>query len=106
MVKEYSGTYTFPFKWDIVAAGFWVKYPNPFSNHVLSEDVISRYLTENNVLVTRRLLVKERNFQIPKWAGSFVNLKHVYVIEETHCDPVKKTLTCYTRNSSLTSLMV
>jgi hypothetical protein len=106
MVKEYFGTYTFPFSWEIVAAGFWVKYPNPFSKHVLSEDVISRYVTDNNVLVTKRLLVKERNFHLPKWADGFVNLRHVYVVEETHCDPVKKSLTSYTRNFSLTSMMV
>ena len=30
MVKEYTGTYTFPYTWDIVVAGFWIKYPNPF----------------------------------------------------------------------------
>ncbi len=30
MVKEYTGTYTFPYNWDIVVAGFWIKYPNPF----------------------------------------------------------------------------
>lgn len=106
MVKEYSGIYNFPFKWEEVAAGFWVKYPNPYSNHVLSEDVISRHLTDNNILVTKRLLVKERNFPVPRWAERFVTKNHVYVVEETHCDPVKKTLTSYTRNFSLTSMMV
>lgn len=106
MVKEYFGTFTFPFNWDIVVSGFWVKYPNPFSQHVLSEDVVSRYLTEDNVLVTRRLLVKERNFHIPKWAERYVTFKHVYVMEEAYCDPNTKTLTTYTRNFSSTSLMV
>jgi hypothetical protein len=106
MVKEYFGTYKFPFKWEQVAAGFWVKYPNPYSNHVLSEDVVSRYVTDDNVLVTKRLLVKERNFHTPKWAERFVTLNHVYVMEETHCDPEKKTLTSFTRNFSLTSMMV
>jgi hypothetical protein len=106
MVKEYFGTYTFPYKWETVATGFWVKYPNPFSSHVLSEDVISRHLTENNILITKRLLVKERNFNMPKWTERFGSYKHVYVVEETHCDPIQKTLTTYTRNFSLTSLMV
>ena len=107
MVKEYFGTYTFPFKWEIVAAGFWVKYPNPFSNHVVSEDVVSRYITENNVLVTKRLLVKERTFHMPKWCDSYVkNYKYVHVLEETLVDPNTKTLTTYTRNFSLNSMMV
>lgn len=90
----------------MVVAGFWMKYPNPFSKHVISEDVISRYLTEDNVLVTRKLIVKERNFHIPKWAERFVTFKHVYVIEETYCDPNKKTFTSTTRNFSSTSFMV
>lgn len=90
----------------MVTAGFWIKYPNPFSKHVLSEDTISRHLNENNVLITKRLLVKERNFQLPKWANNFISIKHVYVVEESHCDPINKTLTTYTRNFSLTSMMV
>ncbi|CAF0703902.1 unnamed protein product [Brachionus calyciflorus] len=105
MVKEYFGTFTFPFNWDIVVSGFWVKYPNPFSKHVISEDVISRTLTENNVLVSKRLLVKERNFHIPKWAEKYVTFKNVYVIEETYCDANKKTFTSFTRNFSSNSLM-
>lgn len=106
MVKEYKGTYTFPFKWDFVAAGFWVKYPNPFSNHVLSEDTVNRYLTRDNQLISKRLLVKTKNFNVPKWAEKFVvNIKHVYVLEESICDPISKTLTTYTKNSTMTSFM-
>lgn len=106
MVKEYFGTYTFPFNWDIVVSGFWVKYPNPFSKHVISEDVISRTMTDKNVLVTKRLLVKERNFPIPKWAERYVTFKNVYVIEESYCDVESKTFMSFTRNFSSNSLMV
>lgn len=106
MVKEFFVSYTFPFRWEVVASGFWVKYPNPFSKHVISEDVISRYITDTNVLITKRLLIKERNFHVPKWASSLVHFNnHVYVIEESHCDPNTKTLTTITKNSSMTSLM-
>ena len=106
MVKEYSETFSYPYKWETVVSGFWIKYPNPFSKHVLSEDVFSRHITADNVLVTKRLLVKERNFHLPKWAERFVQLNHVYVVEETICDPNKNTLTSYTKNFSMTSMMV
>lgn len=106
MVKEYFGTYTFPFNWEFVVSGFWVKYPNPYSKHVVSEDVLSRSINENNVLVTKRLLVKERNFHIPKWADKYVTFKNVFVIEESYCDVNKKTFTSFTRNFSSNSLMV
>lgn len=89
-----------------MATGFWIKYPNPFAKHVISEDVIYRTLTEDNLLVTKKLLVKERTFQIPKWAEKFVTIKRVYVIEESICDPKNHTLTSYTKNFSATSLMV
>jgi hypothetical protein len=105
MVKEYSKTYTFPYKWEHVCAGFWVKYPNPFSKHVISEDVFHREIIDDNVLVSKRLLVKERMFHIPKWAETVVPQKQVYVVEEAHCDPNKQTLTTYTRNFTLTSMM-
>ena len=106
MVNEFFGTYSFPFRWETVAAGFCFKYPNPFSKHVLSEDVISRHMNENKILITKRLLVKERNFHLPKWAYKFISVRHVYVIEESSCDPRSTTLTTFTRNFSLTSMMV
>lgn len=105
MVLEYTSNYTFPYKWDVVASCFWVKYPNPFSKHVHSEDVYSRVLTDSNVMVTKKLLVKERTFPIPKWAEKFVSIKKVFVVEESHCDRDNHTLTSYTKNMSLTSFM-
>jgi len=105
MVKEFNGTYKFPFNWNLVVSCFWVKYPNPFSKHVLSEDVFSRFITDKNVLITRKLLVKERTFHIPKWAEKFVHVSNVYVVEESHIDPAKGTLTSYTKNFSSNSLM-
>lgn len=106
MVKEFYGKYTFPFKWDTVVSCFWVKYPNPFSKHVLSEDVFSRFMTDSDVIITRKVLVKERTFHIPKWAEKFVSMKNVYVVEESHCDRRNKSLTSYTKNICGTSLMV
>lgn len=73
---------------------------------MISEDVISRYLTDDNILVTKKLLVKERTFHLPKWIEKYVTIKRVYVIEESICDPKNNTLTSYTKNFSSTSLMV
>lgn len=105
MVKEFSGSYTFPYRWDIVSACFWVKYPNPFSNHVLSEDVFSRFISDKGVLITKKLLVKKSNLHIPKWGEKFITIKNGYVVEETHVDPINQVLTSYTKNISLTSLL-
>lgn len=105
MVKEFYGNYTFPYRWDTVSSCFWVKYPNPFSKHVLSEDVFDRFVTKSNVLVTKKLLVKERTFHVPKWVEKAVTFNDVFVLEESHCDRENKTLTSYTKNISSTKLM-
>ena len=31
------------FDWDQVSATYWKKYPNPYSPHVWTEDVIERF---------------------------------------------------------------
>ena len=68
--------------------------------------MVKRYINKDNQLITKRLLVKSRTFSLPKWAEKFVQAKNVFVFEESICDPQTKTLTTYTRNSSMTSLMV
>lgn len=107
MVKEYKETFQFNYPWEQVVAGFWIKYPNPFSKHVITEDVISRNLTKDNLLISKRLIGKVKTFSVPKWTEKFIGHHKVfYVLEESICDPIKQTLITYSRNSNLTSLMV
>lgn len=35
----------FRFNWNQVTSAFWTRYPNPFSRHVLSEDIVSRWIS-------------------------------------------------------------
>lgn len=46
-----------------VVAVFYSRYPNSFSRHVLSEDVLSREITDDRI-VTRKLIVKKGFFLI------------------------------------------
>ena len=53
--------------WDQVAQALWKRYPNPYSKHVLSEDLVSRYVQCINIyemFVTRVLLQIYRRQQI------------------------------------------
>ena len=82
---------------------FWKRYPNPFSTHVLTEDVVERKICGNQLL-TKKLICKTSSF--PKWADSFVGKFHeVYLIEESILDIKAKTLQTYTRNISLQNVM-
>ncbi|CAH1785143.1 unnamed protein product [Owenia fusiformis] len=103
MAKYFTTVNEFKYSWDQVAAGFWQRYPNPYSKHVLSEDVVDRKVADNK-LYTKRLLTKTNH--MPKWGEKIVpGPKYVALVEESVVDPKAKTLTTYTRNVGYTRLM-
>jgi len=103
-MKEHSSIYTFKYKWDQVVSCFWNRYPNPFSNHVLSEDTLSRYVKDGK-LYSVRLVCKTSN--LPKWGEHVLTgPKTVYTIETTVVDPLNKIFETFTRNIGLTKLMI
>jgi len=102
MAKYYETTATFNYSWEQVVQGFWNRYPNPHSSHVLTEDTVSREIRNGN-LHSKRLLSKTNS--LPKWGERFHNAKSVKIIEESIVDPKEKTLTTYTRNIAFTKVM-
>jgi len=102
MAKYYETTANFNYSWEQVVQGFWNRYPNPHSSHVLTEDTISREI-RNGKLHSKRLLSKTNN--LPKWGERFYNAKSVKIVEESVVDPKEKTLTTYTRNIAFTKVM-
>jgi len=103
MVRYYEGSHTFSYDWDQVARAYWCRYPNPFSKHVLSEDVVQRFVDSSGKLWSKRLLSKTN--RVPKWTERFISHRSVYVVEEAMVDPVNKILTTYTRNIGLQSFL-
>ncbi|CAH2046071.1 unnamed protein product, partial [Iphiclides podalirius] len=102
MARYFENTTTFNFSWDQVACGYWKRYPNPQSTHVLSEDTWSRQV-KDGCLYTKRLLTKTN--RVPKWGERFFNAKSVKIIEESIVDPKEKVLVTYTRNLGYTKVM-
>ncbi|XP_059622592.1 protein preli-like [Phlebotomus argentipes] len=102
MVKYYEERTTFNFNWEQVAQAFWQKYPNPHSNHVLTEDTVQREIRDGK-LYSKRLLSKTN--RVPKWGERFYNAKSVKIVEESVCDPSTRTLVTYTRNIAFTKIM-
>lgn len=102
MVKFYEGSFLFKFTWDQVAQGFWSRYPNPYSQHVLTEDVVAREVKDKR-LISRRLLTKTN--RVPKWGERFVSSRTVSIIEDSVVDPVTKTLTTRTKNIGYTKVL-
>ncbi|KAJ8000779.1 hypothetical protein DPEC_G00183870 [Dallia pectoralis] len=106
MVKYFSNDTDIRTTWDLVVSAFWQRYPNPFSTHVLTEDVVYREVTADHRLLSRRLLTKTN--RMPRWAEFLFpgNLsRSVYVVEDSIVDLVARSLTTYTWNLNHTALM-
>ncbi|XP_066149729.1 protein preli-like [Euwallacea fornicatus] len=101
-MKFYENCAIFNYSWEQVVQGFWKRYPNPNSKHVISEDTILREVRSGK-LVTKRLLNKTNN--IPNWAKRFINTSYVYIVEESIVDAKNKILVTYTRNIGFSKVM-
>ncbi|CAM4610732.1 hypothetical protein PO909_006436 [Leuciscus waleckii] len=99
MVKYFSCSGFLKSSWDQVFLAFWQRYPNPYSNHVLTEDIIFREVTPDNCLMSRRLLTKTS--RAPRWAERFLPAhmaQKAYIIEDSVVDPQGRTMTTLTWN--------
>ncbi|XP_051940700.1 PRELI domain containing 1b [Hippocampus zosterae] len=106
MVKYFTTKCDINAAWDHVVSAFWQRYPNPFSTHVLTEDVVYREVTTDHRLLSRRLLTKTN--RLPRWAERFFPAgmsRSVYIVEDTIVDPISRSLTTYTWNLNHTTLM-
>ncbi|KAK5865820.1 hypothetical protein PBY51_020060 [Eleginops maclovinus] len=106
MVKYFCNSADIRSAWDHVVSAFWQRYPNPFSTHVLTEDVVYREVTADHRLLSRRLLMKTN--RLPRWAERVFPSgmsRCVYIIEDSIVDPINRKLTTYTWNLNHTTLM-
>lgn len=93
-MKFFEGSDVFQYSWLQIAGIFWHRYPNPYSKHVRTEDVLYRQV-ENGVLHTRRLLTKTVRFS---YFGYNISIKNEPIIEESFIDPIKQTIQTHTWN--------
>lgn len=108
-------SFIFYYAFDNVCAVFYDRYPNSFAKHILSEDVISREIT-NDKIITRKLIVKKgfKFFKffcllflgasflktVPKWLAKYVAMQFMPTLEESIYNRNSKSLITYTRNIS------
>ena len=60
MVKFYTHSHSYDYPFPAVSLAYFLRYPNPYSTHVLSTDVISRHFDpETQRLYTTRLHLKQ-----------------------------------------------
>ncbi|KAL4648768.1 PRELI domain-containing protein 1, mitochondrial [Arapaima gigas] len=106
MVKHFMCCSVLKNSWDQVSTAFWQRYPNPYSNHVLTEDIVFREVTLDNCLISRRLLTKTS--RMPRWAEKYFPAhmgRSAYIVEDSIVEPRSQTMTTVTWNISHARLM-
>ncbi|XP_035214363.1 PRELI domain-containing protein 1, mitochondrial-like [Stegodyphus dumicola] len=93
-MKFFEGENVFQYSWLQVAHVFWYRYPNPFSKHVRTEDILYRKV-EEGILHTKRLLTKTVRVS---YFGYNISIKNEPIIEESFIDPKKQIIKTYTWN--------
>ncbi|XP_073812124.1 preli-like [Musca autumnalis] len=102
MASHYRTETVFDYSWKQVVQAYWNRYPNPASQHVLTEDTISREIRDGK-LYSRRILSKTNS--VPKWGERFYKNTPVKIIEDSVLDPETKTLITFTRNIGFKKIM-
>nr|CAD2172040.1 unnamed protein product [Meloidogyne enterolobii] len=70
---------------------FYNRYPNSFSKHVISEDVISREI-KGGKIITRKLIVKRgAGFlkSVPRWISRQTHVAFMPTLEESIFDVIE-----------------
>jgi len=77
MVKIFNTRQKLEYAWDHVTLALFLKYPNPFSVHVISADVIDRYIDPLGRLCSTRLIHKKGS--IPNWIQYVPNTLQIII---------------------------
>jgi len=104
-VQEFSHSYTYNSPFPNLTLAYFLRYPNPNATHIISSDVIHRFLDPvTHQLHTIRLLLKRGS--LPKWAPrGILNRAESWVLEESVLDIVGRELMVKTRNMDHRKIM-
>lgn len=107
---EINSTYDYSFP--AVSLAFFLRYPNPYSRHVLTSDVIDRYVDPNTKrLHTTRLHLKKSKIPsallklLPKGIGGSENSGQSFILEKTVVDVKEGWMTTESRNMEWTGIL-
>jgi hypothetical protein len=107
---ELNSTYDYSFP--AVSLAFFLRYPNPYSRHVLTSDVIDRYVDpDTERLHTTRLHLKKSKIPsallklLPKGIGGSENSGQSFILEKTVVDVKEGWMTTESRNMEWTGIL-
>lgn len=105
-MKLFETNHSFSYPWEQVTAANWLKYPNKFSTHVVSVDILARLIDiPRQTLRTERLIGCKQ--AIPNWLSWIVGSEqYSYVREVSEVDLINKTLVMMSSNLTMNHLLL
>jgi len=113
MVKFYENSFTYDYSFPTVTLAYFLRYPNPYSRHVISTDVISRHVDAEGRLHTTRLHLKRSKLPkpiiklLPKslMGSDKENGSQSYILEESVVDVKDGSMLSTSRNLEWTGVL-
>lgn len=111
-MKFFENKFTYDYSFPAVSLAYFLRYPNPYSRHVLTTDVIDRYVDPaTQRLHTIRLHLKKSKIPsgilklLPKGMGGSDNSGQSYILETTVVDPKEGWMETESRNMEWTGIL-
>lgn len=111
-MKFFQNAFTYDYSFPAVSLAYFLRYPNPYSRHVLTTDVIDRYVDpETQRLHTTRLHLKRSKIPsamlkiLPKGIGVSENAGQSYILETSVVDAKQGWMETESRNMEWTGIL-
>ncbi|KAJ5648670.1 hypothetical protein N7490_005042 [Penicillium lividum] len=111
-MKFFENKFTYDYSFPAVSLAYFLRYPNPYSRHVLTTDVIDRYVDPaTQRLHTTRLHLKKSKIPagilklLPKGMGGSDHSGQSYILETTIVDPHEGWMETESRNMEWTGIL-
>ncbi|KAJ9247312.1 hypothetical protein DTO207G8_8191 [Paecilomyces variotii] len=111
-MKFFENVFSYDYSFPAVSLAYFLRYPNPYSRHVLTTDVIDRYVDpETQRLHTTRLHLKKSKIPsamlklLPKGIGGSDNSGQSFILETSVVDPKEGWMKTESRNMEWTGIL-
>lgn len=111
-MKFFENVSTYDYSFPAVSLAYFLRYPNPYSRHVLTSDVIDRHVDpETKRLHTTRLHLKKSKIPspllklLPKGIGGSENSGQSFILETTVVDVQEGWMQTESRNMEWTGIL-
>lgn len=111
-MKFFENVFSYDYSFPAVSLAYFLRYPNPYSRHVLTTDVIERYVDpETERLHTTRLHLKKSKIPsamlklLPKGIGGSENSGQSFILETSVVDVKEGWMKTESRNMEWTGIL-